>query len=64
MESLVVFVVVVVVVFVVVVVVFVLLLLLLLLLLSEPRRCVNVEVVVLGYQTLIVLMVSVDVKQN
>ena len=31
---------------------------------SELRRCVKVEVVVLGTPSLIVLMVSVDVKQH
>ena len=31
---------------------------------SELRRCVKVEVAVLGFPSLIVLMVSVDVKQH
>ena len=31
---------------------------------SELRSCVKVEVAVLGYPSLIVLMVSVDVKQH
>ena len=31
---------------------------------SELRRCVKVEVAVLGSPSLIVLMVSVDVKQH
>ena len=31
---------------------------------SELRCCVKVEVAVLGYQYLIFLMVSVDVKQH
>ena len=31
---------------------------------SEPRRCVKVEVAVLGSPSLIVLMVSVDIKQQ
>ena len=31
---------------------------------KELRRCVKVEVAVVGFPSLIVLMVSVDVKQN